>query len=430
MKIFCSGIGGIGLSAYAALQHASGHTVSGSDRSLSAITADLEQQGLAITDCQDGSGIHPDTDLLVYSEAIPEDSPERVKARALGIRSLSYFQALGELTAQHRLIAVCGSHGKSSTTAMAATVLTGAGRDPSVVVGTKVPQLQGRNWRAGHTDLFLVEACEYRGSFLHLHPSIIVLTNVDWDHVDAYPTPESYAAAFAAFLDRLPANGVVVVHGGDPVCRQLAEASGKTIVDADTLPLPKLSIPGAHMQENARLALALALHCGVSEHDALQHLRAFRGTWRRVELLGMAPGGVLVVDDYAHHPREISATLGAVRERFPQRRLVAVFQPHMHDRTIALWREFVLAFRGCDVLLLTDVYEARREQTTEKADLRGLSRDIGGGTGIACLYAGTLEQTEAELRKVLMPGDLLLCMGAGSVTELAHRMVQSRDVSH
>src|SRR3989344_4301106 len=230
MKIYCSGIGGSGLSAYAALMNAAGNEVSGSDRTLSDITKDLSGQGIAVSDVQDGFKVPRDADLFVYSEAIPADAPERKKAQEYGIRQLSYFAALGEMSKDYRVVAICGTHGKSSTTAMVAKTLIEAGLDPTVVVGTKVPQLQGRNWRRGESDLFVLEACEYRGSFLHLHPSIILMTNVDGDHFDAYPTIEAYRQAFADFIGRLPAHGVFITHCEDRDCGKLAKASGKIVI--------------------------------------------------------------------------------------------------------------------------------------------------------------------------------------------------------
>lgn len=417
MQIFCSGIGGIGLSAYAALQHKNGHTVSGSDRVLGSVTDDLMAMGISVSDRQDGSAVPENCELFVYSEAIPFDAPERVRARERGVRELSYFAALGELSRGMKVIAVCGTHGKSTTTAMTAVVLTDAGLDPTVVVGTRVPQLQGKNWRKGASDLFVVEACEYKGSFLHLDPSIIIVTNIDWDHVDAYPTEESYREAYAEFFNMLPADGILVLHGNDSVSMSV---SGNTAtVNADECIAPKLSVPGAHMRENAKLVLALCSRLGLDEDGVRASLAAFAGTWRRMEIKGDTRDGVTVVDDYAHHPAEIRASIAAMREKFPDRRMVCVFQPHMHDRTIALFADFVGAFGGCDAVLLTDVYEARTEATGAKADIAGLAAAIGAK------HTGSLTATEDVLRSgMLRSGDVLLVMGAGDVTGLAARMLQ------
>lgn len=423
VKIYCSGIGGIGLSAYASLQNASGHQVLGSDRTDSALLEDLRNQGIAVTLEQDGSGLPEDLDLFVYSEAIPEDAPERRRAKELSVRQISYFQALSELSKGYTVIAVCGSHGKSSTTAMAAHVLTQAGLDPTVVVGTKVPDLDGKNWRKGKSGIFLLEACEYRGSFLHLHPSIILLTSLDWDHVDAYPTQELYKDAYKDFVARLPQNGTLITHMQDNACAGLARESGKTIIDADRQKKLILSVPGRHMQENALFVQALAEALGVDVRSAEQSLLSFQGTWRRMEEIGES-NGIMYIDDYAHHPKEIFATTAAMRQKYPKKRLVCVFQPHMHDRTLHFYDDFVHAFIGSDVVILTDVYEARKEKKGEKADMEKLASDVRGIVKGRVQYTGSLEQTELQLRNELRSGDIVLFMGAGDITNLARKMVR------
>ena len=187
---------------------------------------------------------------------------------------------------------------------MAAHVLTQAGLDPTVVVGTKVPDLGGKNWRKGKSRIFLLEACEYRGSFLHLHPSIILVTSLDWDHVDAYPTPELYRRAYKTFVGCLPQNGTLITHMQDKACADLTRESGKNILDADRQKMIMLSVPGRHMQENALLVQALAETLGVDVRSAEQSLLSFQGTWRRMEEIGES-NGIMYVDDYAHHPKEI-----------------------------------------------------------------------------------------------------------------------------
>lgn len=424
VRIFCSGIGGIGLSAYAALQKAAGHEVSGSDRSDSALLQKLRGQGIDVSLVQDGSAVPVDADLFVYSEAIPTDAPERVKARTHGIRSLSYFQALGELSRDHRVIAVCGTHGKSSTTAMAARVLIEAGKDPSVVVGTKVRELDGANFRKGESELFLLEACEYRRSFHFLHPSIVLLTNVDGDHFDAFKDIAEYREAFVEFLERLPDDGVVIIHGSDPDARAVAEAAGRHIVDADAHPMPALSTPGEHMRQNGRLVLALAGVLGIPQQEANKSLSGFSGTWRRMEVVGECRG-VTIVDDYGHHPAEIRATLKASREAYPGRRLVCVFQPHTHDRTLKLYDNFCRAFADCDLVIIPNIYVARSGIEGATVDLPRFLEDISKGSGVETIDGRSLEQTEQLLReKILRSGDVLICMGAGDVTNLARRMVQ------
>ncbi|MDP7477371.1 MAG: cyanophycin synthetase [Candidatus Peribacteraceae bacterium] len=417
VKIYCSGIGGIGLSAYAALQNANGHDVLGSDRALSALTNDLESQGISVSDIQDGSSVPSDADLFVYSEAIPEEAPERMQAKEYGIRQVNYFEALGELSKDFKVIAVCGTHGKSSTTAMAAKVLIDAGLDPTVIVGTKVPQLDGRNWRKGDSDIFLLETCEYRGSFLKLYPNIVLMANADGDHFDAFDSVEHYQQVFKDFLSRLPEDGIIITHMDDPDCMNIAQSAGREIRDVDQHSPVELSVPGAHMQANAKLVCLLAEHLGI---EAEESLKGFTGTWRRMELKGDTKDGVTVIDDYAHHPIEISVTIAAAREAYPGRRIVCLYQPHTHDRTIRFYNDFLIAFDGADQVVVTDVYDARSDIEKDKVDVEQYVADIHAES----VYGGSIEESKQLLEhSILRQGDVLIVMGAGDVTSVAQKLV-------
>lgn len=387
----------------------------------------LREDGVVVSLTQDGSAIPLDCDLFVYSEAIPEGSPERMRARELSIPSMSYFHALGTLTQESTVIAVCGTHGKSSTTAMAARVLIDAKRDPSVIVGTKMQELTGRNWRKGASDLFLVEACEYRRSFHFLSPDIVVLTNADGDHFDAFASLEDYRSAFVTFLKRLPQEGVVITHGADPVCSEIVRASGRILVDADEIPLPVIQAPGLHMRQNARLALALSRVIGVEPGIAEESLRGFQGTWRRMEVKGQRADGVTVIDDYAHHPVEIQATLAAMREAYPSRPLICVFQPHTHERTRSLYEAFCTSFKLADLVIVPGIYNARSDRDTQAVDPAALAVDIGKGSAVRCVYVDGLAGALAFLDRELKAGDVCITMGAGDVTELSTQLLTLTD---
>lgn len=425
MKIFLSGIGGIGMSAYAAIMKQAGHDVSGSDVTDSVVLADLRAQGIPVALKQDGAALEEGTDLLVYSEAIPESSKERTLARERGVAEKSYFAALGELTKNTDLIAVCGTHGKSSTTAMLAHIFIEAGLNPSVVVGTKIPQMGNRNWRVGDSKLWIVEACEYRHSFLSLMPSEIILTNVDGDHFDAFSSRESYLDAFSSFISSLPEGGKVITHGLDTDAVTLVQNAGKVLVDADEQAPPEMSIPGLHMRQNAQLALTLAIDRGIGPELARKALTSFTGTWRRMEVLGDTNNAVTVIDDYAHHPTEIRATISAIREKYGKRRLVCVYEPHTHDRTLKLWKEFTESFSEADLVLVTKVYDARPNPESDKVDVAKLAADIGRTSKVASRPSGSLDKTKTVLEEMLLHhGDVLLVMGAGKSTRLAHAMVE------
>lgn len=423
MKIYCSGIGGIGLSAYAAQQAARGHTVLGSDRNDSPLLEDLRSQGITVFLNQDGSNVPSDCDLFVYSEAVPPDAPERVRARDFGIPAQSYFHALGELTKDSFVIAVCGTHGKSSTTAMVGKMLVDAGKDPSIVVGTKMKELGGRNWRKGESDLFVVEACEYRRSFHYLSPDVVLMTNVDGDHFDSFADLNDYRDAFITFLKRLPQEGFVVTHGADEDCVAVAQASGKEMFDADSETSPELGVPGDHMRENGRLVLALGKRLGIDESVVRESLQGFRGTWRRMEIKGQTAAGATVIDDYAHHPKEIRATLRAIREGNPGRRIVCVFQPHTHDRTLKLYDEFLGAFADADMVIVPNVYNARKDIETQEVDTETFCADIAEKSQTVCIDGRGLDATLELLEGMQKSADVLVVMGAGDVTRLAAELV-------
>ena len=423
MKIYCSGIGGIGLSAYAALQNANGHTVMGSDRNDSALLQDLRSQGIEVFLNQDGSCVPDDIDLMVYTEAVPPDAPERKKADALGVRSVSYFHALGDLSKDFYVISICGTHGKSSTTAMTARLFIEAGKDPTVIVGTKVPELGGRNWRKGKSNLFIVESCEYRRSFHYLHPSIIAVTNVDGDHFDAYKDLKDYQEAFVEFFKRLPEGGKVIGHLTDPETKRVIAESGKEAVDADRFAPVALSVPGDHMRQNARLALALGAEQGIGEAEGREKLKGFSGTWRRMELKGKGKNGFAVVDDYGHHPVEVKASLAAIRQGYPGKRLICAFQPHTHDRTRKLYQEFLESFADADVILVPNIYGARPQVGEEPVDVVKFVEDLARVSGKECVYTEDLQKTEQRINEMATADDVVVCMGAGDITSVATKLV-------
>lgn len=399
--------------------------MSGSDRATSALTADLELQGISVSTDQSGNAIPEGCELLVYSEAVPEDAPERMEAAKRGIVTLSYPEAVGDLSRGYTLVCVCGSHGKSSTTGMSARLMLEAGLDPTIIVGTKLPELAGRNWRKGKSDLFLLEACEYRRSFLNYAPNIILLTNADGDHFDYFTSHEDYLLAFKEFGAHLPPHGSFIIHGADRDSKAIADSTGANVINADTQELITLKTPGAHMRRNAQLVLALAEVLKIPLAEAKKSISGYAGSWRRLEVKGERSDGVTVMDDYAHHPVEIRASLSAIREANPGRRIVCVFQPHTHDRTIKLYKEFLEAFSDCDVLVIPNIYDARHSTETAFVDPEEFCKDLAKTSGKPVTFTQNLENTEKKLRQeMLQAGDVLVCMGAGDITNLAERMVK------
>lgn len=347
------GIGGIGTSAIARMFLLESPStplgvkkkVSGSDMAESEVTEALRGLGAVISIGESEDNIPSDCDLVIYTIAISREHPELLEAKKRGIPVLTYPEVLGVISKDKYTIAIVGTHGKTTTTAMVAKILMDAGFDPTVIVGSLL--LQGpslkTNFIAGKGEYLVVEGCEYRRSFLNLHPKILVITNIDADHLDYYKDLDDIKSAFAELSDKLPSDGVL-------------------INDFDKLRLPEgftLKIPGLHNISNAKAALAVARALKISEVKALKSLSEFSGTWRRFEYRGKTAEGAIVYDDYGHHPREIEATLQGARELFPSQKIVVVFQPHLYSRTKDHLADFGACFARADAVILLPIYPAR-----------------------------------------------------------------------
>lgn len=444
------GIGGSGLSAIARLLKESGYTVSGSDRALTPFAARLQAEGVTIY-----IGHHPryiqGADWVVRSSAVPEDNPEVRAAQQAGIPVYKRAELLGRLMEGKFGIAVAGTHGKTTTTAMIAFLLSELGREPSFIVGG-VMNNYGVNARAGRGGFFVIEADEYDRTFLGLKPRLEVITNIEHDHPDCYPTYEDMLAAFEAFAALLPPDGVLIGCAEDAGAAALlnrARRVGQDVVaysiqDEMTINAPQwvqaralqhnahggfdfqvltnvgkaesvhvgLQVPGEHNVRNALAALAVIAALGLPLQEAASALERFSGTARRFEVKGERRG-VIVIDDYAHHPSEIRATLAAARARYPQHRLWAVWQPHTYSRTQALFHEFRRAFQDADEVIVTEVYASREPpQSFSAAEVvRGMSHP-------SARFIASLEETIRYLLKHLRRGDVLLVLSAGDADRI------------
>ncbi len=439
------GIGGCGMSGLAAFVLNEGARVSGSDVRAGAVTQRLACLGATVHVGHAAENVPPEADTLVASAAVQGDNPELVEAHRRDIRVEKYAVFLGRLMALREGIAVSGTHGKSTTTAMLAFVLREAGLDPSFVVGADVPQLGGGS-RAGQGRHFVAEACEFDRSFHNLSPRAAAVLNVDEDHLDCFPGGiAEIRAAFRTFASRVAPDGLLIVNGADPDtadaarglerpvttfgmggaydwrAENLEEHTGCYAFDvyrgADVYARMQLSLPGRHNVLNALAAAALADWAGAEAEDVAGALGRFAGCRRRMEVLGTA-GGVTVVDDYAHHPNEIVATLKAARERFKPNRLWVVFQPHQHSRTRFLLKDFALALLHADKVIVPDIYFVR-DSEVERQQVH--SRHLVGqmeGRGDA-LYMKDFESIRRYLTESLEPGDVLLVMGAGDIGRIA-----------
>jgi UDP-N-acetylmuramate--alanine ligase len=426
------GIGGAGLSAIATVLLEQGYTISGSDLHASPITNRLARQGATVHIGHAAANLG-DADLVIVSSAVPEDNPEVTEAHRRGTPVAKRAEWLGHMMAGKRSVAIAGTHGKTTTTAMTALILRDAGLSPAFIVGGDIPQL-GTNASAGQGDVFVIEADEYDRTFLGLQPEIAVVTVVEWDHPDCYPTPGSLQEAFRQFVALVPPSGLIIGCGDEPGVQNLLEAVPITTYGLDESNDWRASnlrpntyggydftvstnlaafhastaVPGTHNVKNALAALVVADRLGVPSFQAIDTLINFTGVSRRFEIKGQARE-VLVVDDYAHHPTEIRATLAAARAHYPQRTIWAVFQPHTYSRTRALLDDFVAAFSDAHHVVVVDVFPAREVDNGSVS-----SRDIVERMEHPdSRYIGALSDAAGFLVDQLHPGDVLITLGAG-----------------
>ncbi|MEI6810446.1 MAG: Mur ligase domain-containing protein [Candidatus Nomurabacteria bacterium] len=376
-NIHCIGIGGIGLSALARYCHANGSSVSGSDGVTSDIIEKLKQEGLDIFIGQSASNIKDNIDLVIYTIAISDDNAELVEARNRGIKCMTYPEALGLLTKEYTTISVCGTHGKTTTTAMTYYALKACGINPTIIIGSLLSD-GGTNFIAGDSKYLVVESCEYRRSFLNLNPRHIIVTNIDADHLDYYKDIEDIHEAFQSFAYKLDEEGFLVTHSNVSLNTKAKK------IDADCIDRKsiELSVLGEHNQSNAQLVCALLEELGLDEEKIREGLKNFPGTWRRLEYKGKTENGVVVYDDYGHHPNEIKATLEAIREKYSKEdyKLHVFFQPHLHSRTKAFFEEFGDVLKEADFVSLMPIYKARLETdlSVSSEDLRDSIIKKGG----------------------------------------------------
>ena len=421
------GIGGIGVSALAQLYQRDGATVTGSDRATSPVTELLCSKDIVVH-IGHGADQVPDTaTLVVYSDAVPFDNPERVRARELGIPECSYFEALGEVTKQGTSIVVTGTHGKTTTTAMLAHILIDAGKRPTVIAGSILSEY-GSNFVAGAPDLFVIEGCEYRRHFLHLHPHLLVITNIELDHTDYYRDLADVEHAFIELGRLVPQDGAIIAGvGSQSVQRVLGAVGHPQVVSYRDIAIPSLRTPGTFNQSNARAAKAAAraFDSSLQDIELDRALSAFRGTWRRFEYKGETERGIPVYDDYAHHPTAVSETLALVREAFPGRYVLLVFHPHLYSRTRDLGAAFVTALAHADEVIVAPIYAAR-EAPIPDVSSDALAEQVCHQSVVAHA-CGTLDETYAFLTKRardLATSSIIITMGAGDIYQLADRLVQ------
>lgn len=419
MNIYMIGIGGIGMSALAQLYLTRGDKVSGSDRVQSPTTEMLEKLGVAISYGQLVAKMPDHTDLVIYSDAIAENHVERAQAREQRKQQLSYFQALGHVSATYQTIAVTGTNGKTTTTAMLTKILKDTGKNPTAVIGSIVKDF-GSNFVSGG-ELFVVEACEYRDHVLEINPFGLVLTNVEWDHTDWFKTEADMIATFNKAACKVPKEGFIVTNPAGKNVAKVLEGVVATVIDYTAASVPELKLVGEFNKMNARAAKAAA-RALYPDIDADPALASFNGTWRRFEYKGKS-GAADVYDDYAHHPTAIAPTLKAVREKFPGRKIVVAFHPHLYSRTRDLMEDFARAFKDADDVLLAPIYPAR-EEPIEGVTSEVLAAKISA-TGTPAVAVASLDDVEKVLRTKITAyqNPIVVTMGAGDIYKVADKLV-------
>ena len=439
------GICGAGMSALAEYVARSGGRATGCDARAASAAPALARVGVEVIQGHDASHVS-DASAVVVTSAVPAEHPELRAARDRGIPVLKRAVALGGLVNRGEVVAVAGTHGKTTTTGMIATTLAEAGLDPTAFVGGRMPGWEGGLRSGGR--LFVVEADEYDRSFLALRPEIAVVTTLEPDHMEIYGSLDALDDAFLEFLAPVSDSGLIALCIDDPGVSRLAgrlpegraltygltdrarlraqrmhsDAAGTLFhvtLDGDVMGPFRISVPGRHNVQNALATLAVALHAGAGPEAARMGLERFRGVDRRFQRLGES-GGVMVVDDYAHHPTEVRATISAARERYPNRRLVVVFQPHLYSRTRDHWRGFGDALSAADQVWVTDVYPAREEP------IEGVTGELvaraAEEAGAEVVYRQAIEGIERDLADRLESGDVCVLMGAGDISEHAHAL--------
>jgi UDP-N-acetylmuramate--alanine ligase len=473
-KVHFIGIGGIGVSAVAKMVLNAGKETTGSDLVASEITDDLKRRGAKIFIGHKKENLEKDIDLLIYSSAVPENNPERKRAKELGIRQFSYPQFLGQLSKNYFTIAISGTHGKTTTTALIGLILEKAGFDPTVVVGSKINDFQEGNFRFGKSRYLVVEACEWQANMLNLWPQIIVLTNLEADHLDYYKDIDDIILHFQKYIDKLPKQGKIILNVDDENLLKKLLARRKVvsygikkpadvmvknietghgfqkidlIADSEVYNFQfeikglKLKIPGIFNIYNCLAATTCALSLGVEPEIIKEVLENYSGCWRRFEIHDLeikkeevsrkGDGGrgvgvkLKIISDYAHHPTAIKNTIRAAKEFFPKRRIFVVFQPHHHHRTKVLFDDFVNSFDEADLTIISEIYNVagREKKVDQDITSKNLVKEISKRKK-KVFYAKDLNETKRLILKNLKKNDVLLIMGAGDIYKIVNDLLK------
>ena len=448
-RVHCLGIGGIGLSAVAEILRDRGYIVSGTDIHPSKVTRHLEYLGIKVFTEHKPENVEG-VDAIVYSAAVSEENPEVVKAHELGIPLFSRAEVLGMIMDDYEnSVAICGTHGKTTVTSMTSLILRNADYKPTILVGGNLPQING-NVEIGETKYFVTEACEYMDSFLQLKPSIGVILNIDSDHLDYFKDMDHIVKSFSTFVEQIPPHGIIIAFGANPFVRSILRdhnnkitygysesndfyaenikfnENGFPVFDicrkGNKIASLELKVPGEHNVLNAMAAFVTTSYLGVDIPVIQQTLKEYSGTNRRFDYIGTTDKGVKVIDDYAHHPTEIKATLAAARN-VKHNKLWLIFQPHTYTRTKALFNEFVDAFTDADVVILTDIYAAREKDVYNISSYKLVTAMKAKHPDKPVYYVKDFEDIVKYIEKFAGKDDIVMTMGAGDVYKVGNMLL-------
>lgn len=463
-RVHLVGIGGINMSGVAKLLARAGVRVTGSDVIASEATAGLMKIGISVIIGHDASNVPADTELLIYTSAAPEKNPERLAAAARGIPQVTNFAFLGAWLVQKCCLLVCGTHGKSTTTALTGLLLEGANQDPMVIVGSRVPSFPDGNVRFGSSDIVVIEGDEYARHFLEFEPYAVILNNLELDHTDIFPDLSSLLQAFRELLEKVRNGGIVIANADDPNVQTLVGQERAALVErgvrirtfgfgthadhqivdyavkageqsfglcdaSERVHHFKLGVPGKMNVMNCAAALSLISSIGIPWTGLEKVLSRFTGIWRRFERIAERDG-ILVISDYGHHPTAVAATLEAAKAFYPGRRIILAFQPHQRKRTRDFFLDFVPSFDRADALLLVEIFdvagrESEEDQSISSRDLQDavVRHDADRAMVRSVDFAPDSDEALAVLRRWKREGDVIIVMGAGNIYKIADKIL-------
>ncbi len=419
-KAFFIGIGGSGMSALAKLMSDFGITVIGSDRNENEMTKILAEKGIEVIIGQDAKNITEDIDCVIYTLAVQDDNPEIQKAKEKNISMFTYAEMLGEFSKDNFTVAVSGTHGKTTTTAMVGDVFKGMDRNPYLIVGSILKRYNS-NYIQGDENTFVVEACEYKKSFINLTPNILIITNIDLDHLDFYKDLKDVQDAFEELIRKMPDDGIIICESKDKKIIPVIKDKKQRIIDySDFRQYVPENIFGEHNISNAAAAMALSAALDFSVERSKEALSHFEGTWRRFQCIGKTDKGALVYDDYAHHPTAISVTIVTLLNRFADKKIIIVFQPHTYSRTHSLFKDFVASLQGVFEVIVLPIYAAREENTFE-VHSEQLVEEISLNQKVK--FLPDFDSVVSYLEDKKTSDYLIMTMGAGDVYKITDMLI-------